>query len=91
MNVTLEKQPTGDTTPTTVIDFTPSWGEWGNMYQSIVEGGERFTLQPLRKDFSRAMAACEALKAIKSSLTPAQRLIVDATMKSELLKQGFES
>lgn len=84
--MSLENEPAG-IAPATVVDITPTWGEWGNMYQSIVG----VTVQPLRKDFSRAMAACEALKAINRSLTPAQRVVVDATINAELLKQGFES
>ena len=77
--------------PVTTVDITPTWGEWGRIYRRYAESGERLAIKQLAKDFARAMSACEALKAINSSLTPEQRAQVDLTIKVELAKQGFDS
>ncbi len=71
------------------IDLTPSWGQWGNVYARFAETGERNAVKQLRKDFARAMAACQALQELGSTLTDEQQAIVTTTMARELAVQGF--
>lgn len=73
----------------TPIDMTPTWGEWGNIYRRFAECGETLAVKHLAEDFARAMASCEALKAIVPMLTEEQKEVVARTLTAEITKQGF--
>ncbi len=75
----------------TVIDMTPTWGEWGAIYRRFAETGQTRAVAALAKDHARAMAACEALQALirDDRLTPEQHRLLHAVMTRELTKQGF--
>jgi len=60
-----------------VIDLTPTWTEWSALYARLAESGERDAVRRLRPDLFRMARACDALQAIRGSLTPEQRAIVD--------------
>jgi hypothetical protein len=72
-----------------VIDITPTWGEWGNVYRRFSESGERKACKALAQDFARACAGFQALQAL--DLTPEQIQTVDRVMREEMRKQGFAS
>ncbi len=71
-------------------DLTPTWGEWGNIFWRFAECGETKALQQLRKDFARAMAACQAFKVIEGALVEDQRAMANAVFEEELVKQGIK-
>ena len=71
------------------IDFTPTWGEWANIYRRFAENGEAKACRELRPDFARAMAAAQALKEIRPTLTAAQAESVNKIIAAELKKQGY--
>ena len=71
------------------IDITPTWGEWGNVYRRLAETGEAAAVRALRSDLARALAAAQALRTIRASLTDDQHRIVSATVAAELTKQGY--
>jgi hypothetical protein len=70
------------------IDLTPTWGEWGNIYRSLAESGERHAVKHLASDLARALAAAQALQVVTGTLTDEQNRIVAQTMAAELSKQG---
>ena len=75
---------------TQTIDITPTWGEWGNIYRSIAERSDQGkALKHLAPDLARALASCQALNAIRGTLTPAQEGTVAHVLAEELLKQGY--
>lgn len=69
--------------------MTPTWGEWGNIFRRLAESGETNAIIHLRPDFARAMASCEALNKIRSTLTDEQQKIVSEVIAAELAKQGY--
>ncbi|WP_312462719.1 hypothetical protein [Comamonas sp.] len=71
------------------IDFTPTWGEWANMFRRFAETGETRAVRELRADLAKAMAAAQALHEIRSTLTEEQAKTVSQTIAAELTKQGF--
>ena len=75
---------------TQTIDLTPTWGEWGNIYRSIAERSDQGkALKHLAPDLARALASCQALNAIRGTLTPEQQETVARVLAEELLKQGY--
>lgn len=71
------------------IDFTPTWGEWANMYRRFAENSQGNACRELRPDFANAMAAAQALKEIRATLTAEQAESVSKTIAAELKKQGY--
>lgn len=71
------------------IDITPTWGEWGNFYTRLAASKEVKAIEALRPDLARALAAAQALQAIRGTLNDAQQAIVSSTITAELTKQGF--
>lgn len=71
------------------IDLTPSWGQWGNIYARFAETGETAAVKELRKDFARAMAACQALQELGNTLSDEQKTVIASVMARELAVQGF--
>ncbi len=71
-----------------VIDLTPTWGEFGNIYTRLAESKEVKAIKGMRCEVARAMAAAQALNAITGTLSEEQSAIVAKTMKEELAKQG---
>lgn len=87
-----ESTSTNESTVVGYIDMTPTWGEWGNIYRRLAEGGAGAALPPLARDFAKAMAACEALQTLNKSdrpLTAEQNSMVRQAMVAEMSKQGF--
>lgn len=72
-----------------VIDLTPTWGEWGNLYTRFAESGETAAVAPLRRDAARCFASTEALKAIVDDLPAELRARLEAVYTVEMGKQGF--
>ena len=72
-----------------VIDLTPTWGEWGNLYTRFAESGETAAVAPLRRDAARCFASTEALKAIVDDLPEELRARLEAVYTVEMSKQGF--
>lgn len=79
----------GNQSSACAIDLTPSWGQWGNIYARFAETGETKAVRVLRKDFARAMAACQALQELGNTLTDEQKSIITSVMARELAVQGF--
>ena len=73
----------------TAIDITPTWGEFGNIYRRFAETGETKAVRELRSELSKAMAAAQALNAIRATLTDAQAETVSKAVTAELAKQGY--
>lgn len=72
------------------IDLTPTWGEWGNIYRSIAERSDQSeALKHLAPDLARALASCQALNAIRGTLTQSQQETVVRVLTEELTKQGY--
>lgn len=71
------------------IDVTPSWAEWGAVYRSFAESGEKAAVRQLREDFARAMAAADAFRALKGTLTDEQAAIAAKTVVAQATKQGY--
>ena len=70
------------------IDLSMTWGEWGNVYARLAQSGEVAAVEQLRHDLARALAAAQALHAIRGTLSEAQLAVVSATISAELTKQG---
>ncbi len=73
----------------TAIDMTPTWGEFGNIYRRFAETGETKAVRELRSELAKAMAAAQALNAIRATLTDAQAETVSKAVTAELAKQGY--
>jgi hypothetical protein len=73
----------------TAIDITPTWGEFGNIYRRFAETGETKAVRELRSELAKAMAAAQALNAIRATLTDAQAETVSKAVTAELAKQGY--
>ena len=72
------------------INLTPTWGEWGNIYRNIAESSDQGkVLKQLAPDLARALASCQALNAIRGTLTPEQEATVARVLTEELTKQGY--
>jgi hypothetical protein len=67
------------------IDMAPTWGEWGLLYRRFAEQADP-KLKDLRPDFDKAMASCQALKALAGTLTDEQMALVARVMANELAK-----
>jgi hypothetical protein len=76
----------GHLTTVEFIDMTPTWGEWGRIYARMAESGEGAAVRHLRPDFDKAMASCQALKALAGTLTDEQMALVARVMANELAK-----
>ena len=68
------------------IDLSMTWGEWGN---GLAQSAEVEAVEKLRADLARALAAAQALRAIRGTLSEAQLPVVSATISAELTKQGY--
>ncbi len=68
------------------IDLSMTWGEWGN---GLAQSAEVEAVEKLRADLARALAAAQALHAIRGTLSEAQLSVVSATISAELTKQGY--
>lgn len=73
---------------TNTVDITPTWGEWGRVYRSLAESGECHAIKELASDFAWGMAAAQALKTIRATLTEEQKAAVSRVIADELKKQG---
>jgi hypothetical protein len=71
------------------IDLTPTWGEWGNIFYRLVSTNERYSVENLRHDLAKAMAAAQAFAAIQASLTAEQATQANNVLRAEMKKQGF--
>lgn len=80
-----------DTQPKKTVDITPTWGEWGRVYQRLIRSSQHrdLAIKELTPDFARTMAAAEALKTIHAGLTDEQKATVKRVIAAELEKQGF--
>ena len=67
------------------FDMTPTWGEWGLIYRRFAEQADP-KLKYLRADFDKAMASCQALKALAGTLTDEQMALVARVKAEELAK-----
>jgi hypothetical protein len=70
-----------------IIDITPTWGEWGNVFYRFAVSGERKAVETLHEDFARVTAMAEALKVVLPALTVGQAEKVNAVMRAEMAKQ----
>lgn len=78
------------TTSTAVtVDITPTWGEFGRIYASFAESGERKACRALRPDMARAMAAAQALRELRNTLMDSQQAVMARVMAAELGKAGY--
>lgn len=71
-----------------MINLTPTWGEWGNIYHRFALSGERSALETLHPDMAKAFGLAAAFVAIQSSLTDEQRQQANAVLEAEMRKQG---
>ncbi len=71
------------------IDFTPTWGEWGNLFYRFALCGEQDVLKKMHPDMAKAFALTEAFKAVLTSLSPEQILKAEAVIEVEMQKQGL--
>lgn len=71
-----------------MIDLTPTWGEWGNIFYQMALSGKRSSLEALHPDMAKAFAAAAAFVAIKDSLTDEQRIQANSVLEAEMRKQG---
>ena len=71
-----------------VIDLTPTWGEFGNIYIRLAETGERKACGHLKKDAQNAFAAAAAYSTIAKLFTPEQLILAAQVVNEELVKMG---
>jgi hypothetical protein len=71
------------------IDLTPTWGAFGNLYRHFAEEGNAAALRELRPELAKALAAAQALQAIRATLTDEQAETVAKTLALELARQGY--
>ena len=78
-------------TARTMIDLTPSWGEFGLMYARLAESGECDAVRTLRTELVKAMAAAQALLELGDSLSPSQIALRDRVLRREMNGQMASS
>lgn len=71
------------------IDMTPTWGEIGLLFMRLALSNETRALEQMKPEVAKAMAAAQALSAIRATLTDEQSKVVSETLQRELKKQGF--
>lgn len=71
------------------IDLTPTWGEVGMLFIRLALSQEVKALEHMRPEIAKAMAAAQALTAIRATLSDEQKEVVSKTLTAELAKQGY--